>query len=239
VNIAGFQRLSTVDWPGCVSAVVFTPDCTMNCAYCHNRILLDGVRSPRIAEVGVLAMLERRRGFLDGLVLTGGEPTIQAGLESFIRTVRRLGFAIKLDTNGTRPEVLKRLIEQDLLDYVAMDVKAPYPLYEEVCGGPVELDAVKASIGCLLEGSLPYEFRTTVLPYFQPEHIAAIARAIRGAERYVLQQFRPDKEIVLRDHRLAEPPHSAEWFAARVAELRCELSDVSTRGIDLRAANTA
>lgn len=239
MNIAGFDKLSTVDWPGCVSAVVFTPGCTMNCAFCHNRILLGAGGSPGFAVEDVLVTLERRRGFLDGLVITGGEPTIQHGLEDFIRAVRRLGFGVKLDTNGTRPRVLEHLLAEGLLDYAAMDVKAPWGLYEDVCGGPVDLDAIRASIQRLIEGTTPYEFRTTVLPYFQPEDIAEIAGIIRGATRYVLQQFRQDNEIVLRDARLAAAPHPATWFAARLAELRRRLPDVSTRGVDLQVANTA
>ena len=239
MNIAGFDKLSTVDWPGCVSAVVFTPGCTMNCAFCHNRILLGGGGTPGFAVDEVLDTLERRRGFLDGLVITGGEPTIQPGLEHFVRAVRRLGFAVKLDTNGTRSEVLKHLLAEGLLDYVAMDIKAPWACYEDVCGGPVDLEAIRASIQCLIEGTTPYEFRTTVLPYFQPEDISEIADIIHGAQRYVLQQFRQDKEIVLQDSRLAEPPHPATWFVARLAELRLRFPDVSTRGVDLQAANTA
>jgi len=238
MDIAGFEKLSTVDWPGCVSAVVFTPGCSMNCAYCHNRTLLARADGPRIPVDSVLATLRARRGFLDGLVISGGEPTLQEGLEGFIRTVRRMGFPVKLDTNGTRPEVIKRLLDEGLLDYVAMDVKAPYGLYEDVCGGPVDLDAVHASVRCLVKGAAPFEFRTTVLPHFRPRDIADIGDAIHGAARYVLQQFRPDKEIALRDPRLAAPPHTAQWFEARVAELSARFPDVSTRGVKRRAANT-
>jgi pyruvate formate lyase activating enzyme len=211
----------------------------MNCAYCHNRALLNCAERPNISVEEVLAVLAARRGFLDGLVISGGEPTLQAGLEGFVRRVRRLGFAVKLDTNGTRPEMLERLTGQGLIDYVAMDVKAPYGLYEDVCGCPVDLDALHASVRALIHGVTPCEFRTTVLPYFRPQDISAIAHTIHGAQRYVLQQFRPDKEIVLRDHRLAQPPHNAAWFAARIAELGPHIPEVSARGIDLRAASTA
>ncbi len=239
MNIAGFQKLSTVDWPGNMAAVVFTPGCTMNCAFCHNRMLLEVAPGPGFPVAGVLDTLEKRRGFLDGVVITGGEPTMQPRLESFIRAVRRLGFAVKLDTNGARPGVLRGLMARNLIDYVAMDVKAPWDLYEDVCGGPVDLGSVKSSIRCLIKGSTPYEFRTTVLPHFRPEDISEIGRAIAGAKRYVLQQFRPHKEIAVRDPRLASPPHTAQWFAGRVAELRTHLDDVSARGIDLRAVQTA
>ena len=238
IAIAGFERLSTVDWPGCVSAVVFTPGCSLNCAYCHNRELLSCENSPRISVETVLTSLRARRGFLDGLVISGGEPTLQGGLERFIRKVRSLGFSVKLDTNGTRPEVLNHLLNEGLLDYVAMDAKAPYGLYEDVCGGPVDLDAVHESARCLVKGPTPFEFRTTVLPYFRPRDISAIGDAIHGAPRYVLQQFRPDKEIVLRDPRLAEPPHTAQWFDARVAELTPRFPDVLTRGVRQRAMST-
>jgi pyruvate formate lyase activating enzyme len=210
----------------------------LNCAYCHNRELLTRGNSPRIPVESVLATLRTRRGFLDGLVISGGEPTLQEGLESFIREVRSMGFAVKLDTNGTRPRVLKRLLSEGLLDYVAMDAKAPYGLYEDVCGGPVDLDAVHESVRCLVKSSTPFEFRTTVLPYFRPRDIADIGAAIHGAPRYVLQQFRPDKEIALRDPRLAEPPHTAQWFDARVAELNPQFPDVLTRGVRQRAVST-
>ena len=234
--IGGFHKLSTVDWPGKLAACVFTSGCTMKCAYCHNHSLIapsdEGVHS--CGEI--LEFLQKRQGMLDGLVVTGGEPTIQRGLEDFIREVRALGFGVKLDTNGTRPKILKRLCQEGLLDYVAMDMKAPYALYDAVSGVPVNLGAVEESIGFLLAGSVEYEFRTTVLPYFDASDMRSIGDVLAGAKRYVLQQYRHDTRVLARDRMLTSQVHNAQWFIEAVEDLDSRIEDVSTRGIDLSAA---
>ena len=145
MNIAGFQGTSFVDFPGNIASVVFTPGCNLNCFYCHNRWLVN--EQPDIQTIPpseVLECLKRRKGKIDGVVLSGGEPTLQEGLASFLGELKSMGYKTKLDTNGTRPALLASFIRSGSLDYVAMDIKAPRDKYESVCGVPVDLDAVDA-----------------------------------------------------------------------------------------------
>ncbi|MBN1867998.1 anaerobic ribonucleoside-triphosphate reductase activating protein [Candidatus Sumerlaeota bacterium] len=197
MRIAGFEKCSLVDYPGKMAAVVFTPGCNMDCFYCHNRwIVSAGADFCAYDPEQVLEFLDTRNGLLDGVVITGGEPTLQPGLEEFIGRVRDLGYPVKLDTNGTNPARLGRLIERGLVDYVAMDLKAPLDSngshcdYESLCGSGIDLEAVEASVRLLLQGWVEYEFRTTVAPQLGRDDLMAIARSIRGARRYVLQQYR-------------------------------------------------
>lgn len=235
MRIAGIERNSFVDYPGRLAAVFFTPGCNWRCFYCHNRSLL-GPQSGRTwldAEVA-LAWLEERRGWLDAVVITGGEPTLQPDLAEFIRTVRAKGFLVKLDTNGTRPDVLRALLDEGLLDYVAMDVKAPIEKYEAFCGVPVDHRAVNDSIDLLMASEIQYEFRTTVAPQLTSDDLRAIAARIRGARCYVLQQFRRP-EGVEGDPRLDVPSHEAAWAWPLLPELETIVERCETRGFDASA----
>ena len=164
--IGGFQPFTLSDFPGHVAAIVFTQGCNWRCPYCHNRSLLK-MRRPEqelIPETHVFDLLHRRRNELDGLVITGGEPTIQEDLARFLHEVRRLGLAIKLDTNGSRPDVIGQLLDAGLLDYIAMDVKAPFDRYELITDCGVDTNALKTSIALLKNSGVSCEFRTpTVL----------------------------------------------------------------------------
>jgi pyruvate formate lyase activating enzyme len=233
MKIAGFQMQSFVDYPGKLAAVVFTPGCNLDCFYCHNRHVLDEAVPESHTADEVLAKLDERRGFLDAVVITGGEPTLQRGLDDFIRAVRAMGYLVKLDTNGTRPRVLKALLDEGLLDYVAMDVKAPAERYEEICGAPVNVKSIEASIALLIDGPVPYEFRTTVAPQLTERDIVAIARWIHGARRFVLQQFRRPAEYgTFSDLRNAAAPHPAYWPHQVAAELQLLVKSCDTRGFD-------
>jgi pyruvate formate lyase activating enzyme len=154
-----------IDFPGKISAIVFTQGCNLRCGYCHNPELIALRRqtgaAPHWEDADVLYYLEKRRGALEGLVVTGGEPTIQPDLKDFLSKVKALGYLVKLDTNGTNPPALKDLLENKLLDFVAMDVKAPFEKYAAVCGMPVDTDKIKASITLLQSSGLPHELRTT------------------------------------------------------------------------------
>ncbi len=191
MKIAGLQKNSMVDYPGKISAVVFTQGCNMNCSYCHNRRLIgQSVKQAFIEEQEVLAFLDKRRGLLDGVVVTGGEPTLQFDLLPFFKKVRSMGYLTKLDTNGTNPGLLEQLIRNKLLDYVAMDVKAPLFKYGEVCCSRVDTQKLKESIAILKEGQVEYEFRTTYTPELSDEDLIDITLTINGARRYVLQQYK-------------------------------------------------
>ena len=162
MNIGGFQPFTLSDFPGHVAAIVFTQGCNWRCPYCHNRSLLKTRRPEQelIPETHVFDILHRRRNELDGLVITGGEPTIQEDLPRFIHKVHRMGLAIKLDTNGSRPGVIGRLLEEGLLDYIAMDIKAPLDRYESVVGHPVDIGSIQTSIELVKNSGVPHEFRT-------------------------------------------------------------------------------
>lgn len=170
MKIAGIIKSSWIDYPGKASTVIFLSGCNFRCSYCHNPELVlpdyGKALSPVIPVDEFFAFLQTRKNFLDAVCISGGEPTLHPDLPDFIREIKRLGFAVKLDTNGTNPDMLKELIEEGLLDYVAMDIKGPSDLYEKIIGVPVNIEAIKESANILMEASsknsLKYEFRTTV-----------------------------------------------------------------------------
>lgn len=241
MRIAGIEKCSFVDYPGKLAAVFFTPGCNWNCFYCHNQGLLQN-EGPhrRYSEEDALDFLRSRRGLLDGVVITGGEPTLQAGLRDFLARARALDYLVKLDTNGTRPEVLGGMLEDGLVDYVAMDVKAPMEKYEAVCGVPVEHKALNESIDRIMGSGVDYEFRTTVAPQLTHADVAAIARRIAGAKRYVLQQYRRPEAAASNDPRLEMPPHPGSWPGPVLEEIGLYVDCCETRGFELAAeAETA
>ncbi len=163
--IGGFQPFTLSAFPGHVATIVFTQGCNWRSPHCHNRSLLKMRRPEKelIPEAQLLGLLHRRRNELDGLVITGGEPTIQEDLARFLHEVRRLGLAIKFDTNGSRPDVIRRLLEEGLLDYIAMDIKAPFDRYDSVARRPVDIDALQTSMEFIKNSGVPHEFRTPAL----------------------------------------------------------------------------
>jgi pyruvate formate lyase activating enzyme len=192
MQIKGLIKTSIVDYPGKVAAVVFVGGCNFRCPYCHNADLVLRPESLPDIEVGeVLRLLAERKGFVDGIVITGGEPTLQIDLADFIRELKSLQLAVKLDTNGYRPHALERLLKAGLLDYVAMDVKASLRDYPSVTGRKVDTTQIEASIQLLLSSETDSEFRTTVVPgLVTARDVQAIAELIAGARQYCLQQFR-------------------------------------------------
>lgn len=228
--ISGITKLTLLDFPEKTACIIFTAGCNFRCGYCHNPefVLLERLKEIEkgfIPETVIFNFLKRRQGMLQGVVITGGEPTLQPDLSDFIRKVRSLGYAVKLDTNGNRPEVLRALLEEGLLDYVAMDFKTDFVFYPELSGKGADPRAVKESFELLREGSVPYEFRTTLV---QEIHTDAVLREMRqqliGVKRYYLQPFRSD--IVL--HPKFEGMHAfsdeemeqlADFFAEVVDEV--------------------
>lgn len=209
MRIAGLQKTTLLDFPGKMAAIVFTGGCNFACPYCHNSELISwGDDVPLMSEDDVFAYLNKRKNVLEGLVISGGEPTLQKDLEDFIRRVRDLGYLIKLDTNGTTPKVLMDLCGKGLIDYVAMDVKGLDSLCPRICGltklDPAAQNVLQAnmqeSIDYLLTGSVAYEFRTTLV---QGLHTAAdveeIAARIRGASAYYLQNYRESDTVLCKD----------------------------------------
>lgn len=221
--IAGFQKTSFVDFPSRISAVVFTPGCNMRCWYCHNSHINAG-ETVLIEESEVMAHLEKRWDVLEGVVISGGEPTLQRDLREFILRVKELGYAVKLDTNGTNPAVLAQLMNEGLLDYVAMDIKAPLDRYREFTCTDDDMSAIRRSITLLINGGVDYEFRTTFAPGLVPEDMNDLCTDIRGAKRLFIQQYRP----VLPEHPAPCAPSVTE-AAADIA--RRHIEHCAVRGL--------
>ncbi len=194
----GFQKLTLLDFPEHVGCTLFTAGCNFRCPFCHNASLVTHIGdSEPIEAEEILSYLKKRRGLLDGVCISGGEPLLQDGLEDFIRKVKRLGYAVKLDTNGSFPERLAHLMQEGLLDYVAMDIKNCKEKYDATADRKGVLPAVEKSVDLLLSGTVPFEFRTTVTEQTHtPEDIARICDWIRGAERYFLQNFKDSGDIL-------------------------------------------
>ena len=190
----GFEKCTLIDYPSKTACMVYTIGCNFRCPYCHNPELVDETVTETISEEEVLAFLDTRKGLLDGVVITGGEPTMHSDLTSFIEKVKEKGFLVKLDSNGTSPQVLKDLVGKKLVDYIAMDIKAPLSRYSSVVSRPVDIDAIQESIDFLRTASVEYEFRTTVVKSLLSEaDMLAIGEEIKGAKRYFLQAFIPTK----------------------------------------------
>ena len=213
MKIAGLQKNSFVDYPGKIAAVVFTLGCNMDCYYCHNRGLLSCEQSQTelLDEIDVIDFLAERRKFLDGVVISGGEPTMQEGLGEFIQKIRDMGYSIKLDTNGTNPNVLERLFSDSLIDYVAMDIKAPFERYSELCRSDVNIENIQRSIELIMGEGLEYEFRTTFVPKLSYKDIEKMVKSIKGAKHYVLQQYRTP-ELASDDGLEIDSPYSSDYI---------------------------
>ncbi len=195
MKIGGLQKTTALDYPGMVSAVVFTAGCNFRCPYCHNPELARG-EGELLDQADVLAFLRKRRKVLDGVVLSGGEPTLQPGLAAFCAALKDMGYAVKLDSNGSRPEVLRELLDRKLLDYLALDVKADPRKYSEAISPAPLGDALLASITLARASGLPHEFRVTcVKPFVSPESMAAIAAAVQNSGLLFLQQARLDRVL--------------------------------------------
>jgi len=190
--IKGFIETSFIDWRGCLSSVIFTGGCNFRCPYCHNPdLVLNPGALEDIPYSYIFSILKKFKKWIHRVVVTGGEPTIHKYLITFLKRLKHEGITVKLDTNGSNPSVLKTLVKEGLIDYVAMDVKGPIERYSRWCGIDVDTSAIKESIGFLLEGHIDYEFRMTVVPFLHKEEdIYEVARYIRGTKRFYIQEFK-------------------------------------------------
>ncbi|MCK4423076.1 MAG: anaerobic ribonucleoside-triphosphate reductase activating protein [Candidatus Omnitrophica bacterium] len=200
VKIKGFNYTTLIDWEGRVASIIFLGGCNFRCSYCHASSLV--LKPDTLADIPieeVKAYLKDKKDWISGLVVCGGEPTIYDSLPSFLFEFKKLGMPVKLDTNGSRPQVLKRLFDKQLVDYIAMDIKAPLEdqgLYRIITGVAVDMNKIKDSIQYVRSSDIDYEFRTTVVPnHLKEKDIISIARQISGAKRYFLQQFVPNETI--------------------------------------------
>lgn len=192
MKISGFVKTSFVDYPGKIASVVFTQGCNLRCGYCHNHTLLD-IRdaSKRILPEQIFEYLSKRKGMIDAVVVSGGEPTLQKNLHAFIQELKRMNLLIKLDTNGTNSDSLRALINDGLLDFIAMDLKAPLGKYERIAGtSPLELVSILESVDIIKNSGLAHEYRTTFCPGLEEEDILSIILDFEIASNYVLQNCR-------------------------------------------------
>ncbi len=196
--IKGFQPLTLIDFPGQLASIIFTAGCNLRCPYCYNKPL--AVNSPELIQLDeekIFSFLKTRKGLIDGVVITGGEPTLHNGLPSFIKKIKELGFLVKLDTNGTNPEMIKELIDNNLIDYIAMDIKNSLKNYEKTTIIKVPIENIKASVKIIMDSSINYEFRTTSLPkLISKEDFLEIGEWLKGAKKYCLQQFKKADSII-------------------------------------------
>ncbi len=231
MQIRGLQKTTLLDFPGYVASTIFLGGCNFRCPFCHNMDLASNPTSfPQILEHDVISFLESRRGILDGICITGGEPTLSLGLIPFMQQVKSLGFLIKLDTNGYLPNVIKDMVHMKLLDYIAMDIKSSPAHYAKVTGlDTIDMSMIEKSIHFIIQSGVPYEFRTTVVrEYHDASVMQDIGQLIQGADAYFLQSFKDSDQVS--DHSLhacskEELLHYQELLAPMV-------KNVSLRGID-------
>ena len=196
VKISGFQKTSLVDYPDKIVSTIFTSGCNFRCGFCHNPELVTGNNLPLISEQEIINHLKQHKNFLDGICITGGEPTLHQDLPEFIKKIKQVGFLVKLDTNGTNPEMLESLIKNNLIDYIAMDIKAPIEKYKEIVNVEVSTGKIQKSIEFIQNSGIDYEFRTTLLPdILNKKDMLKIAEWLKGSKKYYIQQFRSGKTL--------------------------------------------
>jgi len=197
MKIGGFQKFSLIDYPKKSSAIIFTQGCSFRCDYCHNPELINPLLfQDLISEEEVLSFLEKRKDKLDAIVVTGGEPFVQPDLESFLKKLKRLGYLIKIDTNGSFSDQLEKIIEEKLVDYIAMDIKGPLEKYHQISNSKIDLEKIKKSIKLIINSGIDYEFRTTVVKsQLSESDFIKIGEMIKGAKFYALQKFIPTKTL--------------------------------------------
>lgn len=190
MQIGGLQRTSLIDYPGKIAAIVFTQGCNFKCPYCHNpELVYQRLFNEPIGLEDVFAFLEKRKGLLDALVISGGEPLLQDDIEGFVRTVKDMGYAVKLDTNGTQPERLKRLLDMELLDYIAIDYKAPIDKYNLVAKADVDVTLIRTSISNILQADVSYVLRSTLFNGLTTEDVMRMIDELStyGVRNYYIQ----------------------------------------------------
>jgi pyruvate formate lyase activating enzyme len=232
LEIKGFIETSLLDWDGKIVSVIFVPDCNFRCGFCHNMQLLTHPENYKtVSEQHIFDYLDSHKEFTDGVCITGGEPTLykDQGLTEFIKKVKEMGFLIKLDTNGSDPEYIEKLIKEKLVDHIAMDIKAPINKYDLATNAKVDAKKIKRAIDMLISKKMSCEFRTTVVPTIvNIEDIEDIAKMIKGAENYYLQQFEPDhcEDVELRKQK----PYPVETVAIMLELARKYVKNVHYRG---------
>jgi len=236
----GWQKESLIEWPGKICTVVFLSGCNFKCPFCYNRdLVLFPQKLPDVDEKDIFDFLKKRRDLLDGLMITGGEPTISFKIKNrkqnaendiveFIKKIKKIGLKVGIETNGSNPEAVEYLIKNKLIDYVAMDIKAPLEMrkYNQLSGVAVDLKKIEKSVRIIKNACLETEFRTTVVPgLLNKEDILKIARKLKGVKKYCLQNFRPENTL----GEIKEKPYPQEWFQEVGEEIKKIINNIELR----------
>lgn len=230
MKLCGLQKTTLLDFPGHVAATVFLGGCNFRCPFCHNSGLIGSEAASEFSEEEILSFLRKRKGILEGVCITGGEPTLSGDLEVFIRKIRELGYLIKLDTNGYRPEILKKLVLNGLLDYVAMDIKASRENYSKAAGVQnIRIKDIEKSAAFLLGGAVPFEFRTTAVKgIHSPQDFVDIGEWLAGCPHYYLQNYADSDQVLCPGFQ----PFSREELDSFLNVLRPFIPNAMIRGAD-------
>ena len=230
MKIGGFQKTSLLDYPNTLSAIIWTVGCNFRCPFCYNKSLVIG-KKELFSDEEVLSFLDKRKGLLEGLVISGGEPLMQKDIVEFSTKVKKLGYLIKIDTNGMCPEKLKELIHKRLVDYVAMDIKAPKKKYNKLSGVKTDMKKIKESIQIIQNSAPDYEFKTTFVPDLLTKNdIVEIAKDIEGSKRFYLQQFKNEVPLISSKFNNVVP-YSKEEFMITLDEIKPYFESCNVRGI--------
>ncbi|MBU4202576.1 MAG: anaerobic ribonucleoside-triphosphate reductase activating protein [Acidobacteria bacterium] len=231
VEIKGIEKFAPKDFPGFVSATFFVGGCNFRCPFCHNADLV--IRPDSLADFPmdyVLAFLDSRAGWLEGICITGGEPLLHADIDVLLQVIKDRDLLVKIDTNGTAPDLLNRLIAGRLVDHIAMDIKSTPEKYEKAAGVAVDMKTIRRCIDIILESGLPHTFRTTAVPgLVHKEDIAAIAELLKGARVFQLQQFYPEGALDAAYRKME--PYTPEIFLEMAAEAKMFFEEVRTEGV--------
>jgi len=228
MNIGGFQETSLLDYPGKVAAIIWTTGCNFRCPFCYNPDLVFE-KTDNVSIEHILSFLDARKGKIDALSISGGEPFLQRDLKDFISQVKNRGYLVKVDTNGSFPDRMKELLDEGLIDYLSMDVKATKNKYNEITGVSVDVDDIRTSIDLIKEHAGDYEFKTTVIPKFhQKEDIVEIARWLKGSKKYFLQQFKSNTSIISSE---IFSPYSKEELLNMCETIKPYFKHCNVRGI--------
>lgn len=207
MRIGGLHKTTLIDYPGEIACIVFLVGCNFRCPFCYSKELVDeDAMLLDIREEDFFDFLNKRKKQIDGCVICGGEPTINKEIFDFCERIKELGYKIKLDTNGSNPSVIEKLIKEKLIDYVAMDIKAPFSKYSKAIGTTIDIDKIKQSINIIKNSEIDYEFRTTIVPEIHElEDIRTIVKQIAPAKKFFIQNFRNDKECLSRHFNQVKP----------------------------------
>lgn len=231
MKIGGLQKTSLLDYPDHISAIIWTVGCNFRCPFCYNKKLVFE-ELPVVPEKEVTDFLEKRKNVLEAVVITGGEPTLQNDIPVFIRKVKGMGYLVKIDTNGTKPDKIKELIEDNLVDYIAMDVKAPKEKYEKLSGVKADIGSIEKSIELIKNKAPDYEFKTTFVPtLLEKNDIIEIAKWLKNSKRYYLQNFEKNLPFISKEMENVKP-YSKEYMYETLNEIKPYFRYCDIRGVD-------